>query len=132
MSLGFPVPSISHTLSCLVILGCRVMSLLFTDFTLFLTRLLEKHSIYPLLTVFYYYRYISSHFLKSLLSDVLSLLLGHIYLDYLLNFFYLIFLCSLVTSSTLCFHYFSYWKYRHYHYINTTITTIFSSNLLLL
>ena len=74
LSLGFPMTSTPHSLSWLVILACIVMKLLFTDFSLLLTILFIKHSIYPLFAVFYSYGYISSHFLKSLLSAVLSLL----------------------------------------------------------
>ena len=94
VKLSFHPTSTSHSLSCLDLLVYIVMNLLFTDFSLFITRLLLKHSIYPLFAFFHSYYYISSPFLKSLFSDVLSLLLGHIYLDYLLNLFYFIFLCS--------------------------------------
>lgn len=128
LNLGFPACSTPHPIPCLVILCCNVMSILFTDFSLLPTRLFRKHSIYPLFIVFHLYGYISSQFLKSLFSDVLSLLFRCILTDYLLNFstsfFYL--------GYIFWFQSYFYWKYRHYRYINTTITTIFSISLLLL
>ena len=132
MNLGFPACSTPHPISCLVILGCNVISLLFTDFSLLHTSLFRKHSIYPFFAVFHLYGYISSQFLKSLFSDVLSLLFRCILTDYLLNFstsffFYLGYILSL-----FWFQSYFYWKYRHYRYINTTITTIFSISFLLL
>lgn len=97
------------------------MSLLFTDFSLLPTRLFRKHSIYPLFVVFHLYGYISSQFLKSLFSDVLSLLFKCILTDYLLNFstsfFYLGYILSLLTSilfllkiSSLSLHLYYYYN----------------------
>lgn len=102
------------------------MKLLFTDFSLLITILFRKHSIYPLFAVFYYYGYIYSHFLKSLLSDVLSLLFRCTQIDCSYNFslypifkinyiFYLDFFYSFYSIlftlkiSSLSLH-------RHYYY----------------
>ena len=118
--------STSHSLSCLVILACIVMKLLFTDLSLLLTILFRKHSIYPLFAVFHSYGYISSHFLKSLFSDVLSFLFRctsidcsynfslypvfqdklHLYLDFFYSFSSILFLLKI---SSLSLH-------RHYYY----------------
>lgn len=118
--------STSHSLSCLVILACIVMKLLFTDLSLLLTILFRKHSIYPLFAVFHSYRYISSHFLKSLFSDVLTLLfrctqidcsysfsiyptfkINHIFTQASSMSFYSILLLLKISSLSL---------YRHYYY----------------
>lgn len=121
MNLGFPACSTPHPISCLVILGCNVMNVLFTDFSLLPTRLFRKHSIYHLFAVFHLYGYISSQFLKSLFSDALSLLFRCILTDYLINFstslFYsgyilhlLISILFLLKISSLSLHLYYYYN----------------------